>query len=297
MGKADLHLHTHYSDGHDEPSQLVAKAVRYGLGVISITDHDTQRALPPAVDACRESGVDLLPGAEMTTLFEALEVHLLVYGLDPHRTDVKALMHSQRQARTFRVEQILDKLRRSGVEVTLDEVKAEAGLGNLGRPHIAKAMVRGRWVATIQEAFNRHLHNDLIGSIEKRYLSLAEMITQVHDLGGVSVLAHPASLYTDAQIEAMVDLHLDGVEVNHPSHPFELQKKYRELAGRRHLLMTGGSDYHGHPSEEIPTGRDTTGTDRYEPYLGTVTIATELVDSLRRLISQRSGVVSLTAQA
>jgi predicted metal-dependent phosphoesterase TrpH len=38
---ADLHLHSHYSDGTFTPEEIVARGRKQGLGALSLTDHDT----------------------------------------------------------------------------------------------------------------------------------------------------------------------------------------------------------------------------------------------------------------
>jgi len=287
MGKADLHLHTHYSDGACDPETIVSTAKEKGLEAISITDHDSMNAYPEAVKATSKVGIMLLPGAEMTALFRQKdplterdtlkEVHLLAYGLDPERKDVQQLMARQKKARKDRIQAILDLLRTRGVALSMEDVLAESFKGNPGRPHIAKALIRNRIASTVSDAFIRYIGNDHIQGIEKNYLSVQEMIQQIHSLGGVAVLAHPGALYSLHELQQLIDMKLDGLETIHPSHPYAIQKQLSELADAHYLLHSGGSDFHG----PLKT---------YEPYFGTVSISMQRLTQLQNAISRQGGV-------
>ncbi|HBD42518.1 MAG TPA: hypothetical protein DC011_02295, partial [Bacteroidetes bacterium] len=173
--RADLHTHTTCSDGKSSPLEIVKRAKKEGLDVIAITDHDSMRAydeLAKGEPGNEEFAYDstiataatstpfptLIPGAEMTAKDEGVSVHLLAYGLDPSREDVKTLMASQRNSRKKRIERILEMLAVKGVSVEMDEVLFEAGRANLGRPHVAAALIRKNVVQSIQEAFTRYLN-------------------------------------------------------------------------------------------------------------------------------------------
>lgn len=201
MGKADLHLHTLYSDGYCDPETLVKTAHDKGLEAISVTDHDSMNAYPELITACRDHRLMLVPGAEMTALHSykdpmteepaQKEVHLLAYGLDPQNEDVQRLIILQKKARKDRIKAILNLLRSKGIELTMEDILAESMKGNPGRPHIAKALIRSRFASSVADAFIRYIGNDQIKGIEKNYLHLQEMISQVQTLGGVAILAHP----------------------------------------------------------------------------------------------------------
>ena len=65
---ADLHLHSYFSDGTLSPREIAQEAVRHGIGLISITDHNTRTAYPETQAACREAGVRLIPGVEIDAM-------------------------------------------------------------------------------------------------------------------------------------------------------------------------------------------------------------------------------------
>lgn len=287
MGKADLHLHTLYSDGYCDPETLVKTAHDKGLEAISVTDHDSMNAYSELITACRDLRLMLVPGAEMTALHSykdpmteepaQKEVHLLAYGLDPQNEDVQRLIILQKKARKDRIKAILNLLRSKGIELTMEDILAESMKGNPGRPHIAKALIRSRFASSVADAFIRYIGNDQIKGIEKNYLHLQEMISQVQTLGGVAILAHPGALYSLSELHLFIEMGLDGLEVIHPSHPYAIQKQLSELADSRHLLQTGGSDFHG-PLKS------------YEPWFGTVTLSMQRLSLLQNAISRQGGV-------
>jgi predicted metal-dependent phosphoesterase TrpH len=75
MSKADLHIHTTFStDGTASVREALEGAVRAGLDVIAITDHDEVRGSLEARAISTEYGVHVIPGAEVSTK----EGHLIV---------------------------------------------------------------------------------------------------------------------------------------------------------------------------------------------------------------------------
>jgi len=64
--RADLHAHTHFSDGALSPEALVALALERELAALAITDHDTVEALGPAREAARDA-IELVPGIELSS--------------------------------------------------------------------------------------------------------------------------------------------------------------------------------------------------------------------------------------
>jgi predicted metal-dependent phosphoesterase TrpH len=68
MGKADLHIHTTYSfDGTASVSEVLASAAQAGLDVIAISDHNEIRGGLEARELASEFGLQVIPGAEIST--------------------------------------------------------------------------------------------------------------------------------------------------------------------------------------------------------------------------------------
>lgn len=278
MGKADLHIHTTASDGNSTPTEIVKLAVEQNLEVISITDHDSIAGLEEAIDAADGMDIEVIPGTEITAAYGEREAHLLAYGFDSENTNFRKLMRGHRRARVDRGKWILEELSREGFELHIDEVRAEANGSNIGRPHIAAVMVNKGYVASFKEAFIRYLSNQQLGVIPSDYFSHHEVIETVKSAGGATVIAHPGQMYSEKDLEDLVKAGVDGIEVIHPSHNYELQKKMESFAKQHNLLATGGSDFHGKSQD-------------YQKYFGVVTISTDKVNRMKRMINQRKNML------
>lgn len=243
--KADLHLHSTCSDGLWPPARVVEKAARAGISVLSLTDHDSVEGIPEAAAAARELGVELIPGAEISVdLPSGGERHMLAYGFDTADAPLAAALAENVAARTTRLDGMLAALRREGIHLEPADVLAEAG-GNVGRPHVADALVRKGIVRRRQEAFDRWLGDGRPAHVKKRNVDSGRAIALVHAAGGIAVLAHPGRRWDPLAIEEMVRAGLDGLECWHPSHGGSQVKAVLEMTQRWNLVATGGSDCHG----------------------------------------------------
>ncbi|MEX0662909.1 MAG: PHP domain-containing protein [Balneolaceae bacterium] len=279
MGKADLHTHTTASDGAFTPEKLIRHAHKKGLETISITDHDTIKGYLQAKPIAQEVGIELLPGVEITASWMDMEAHILAYCFDETDTNVLNLLLGQKRARKKRMVSIVNHLQKQGVDIDIEEVKAEAGRGNIGRPHAAEVMVNKKIVASFGEAFIRYLSSEKLQDIETEYSTLENVIEVIQNAGGVLSLAHPGPIYSSRQITKMISMGIDGIECIHPSHNFAVQRNFTKTASSNNLLVTGGSDFHGK------------GKSDYDPYFGIVTLGEQHVFSLKRMAQRRKEMV------
>ncbi len=279
MGKADLHTHTTASDGAYTPEKLIRHANDKGLETISITDHDTIKGYLEAKPIAKELGIELLPGVEITASWMGMETHILAYCFDETDQDVLKLLLGQKRARKKRMVSIVDHLQKQGVDIDIEEVKAEAGRGNIGRPHAAEVLVNKRIVASFGEAFIRYLSSEKLKDIQTEYSSLENVIKVIQNAGGVLSIAHPGPMYSSRQITKMISMGIDGIECIHPSHNFAVQRNFSKTASSNNLLITGGSDFHGK------------GKTDYDPYFGIVTLGDQHVSSLKRMAQRRKEMV------
>ncbi len=250
-GCIDLHMHSTCSDGALEPEELVRWAASLGLKAIALTDHDTTKGVDRAQKEGERQGVEVIPATEISVSYSGGTFHLLGYYINHHDRNFNQVMESTVQNRFERNRKIVAALGRHGMEISEQELLDEAGEAVVGRPHMAHIMIRKGYVQSFREAFDRWLGEGKPCHFEKDDFSPKSAIELVLSAGGVPVLAHPFWLQKpdDAEFEAYIlelkDYGLKGLEVVYSDHPSELQLKYRALAKKLGLLVTGGSDFHG----------------------------------------------------
>lgn len=242
---ADLHTHSTASDGVLAPAELVRRAHQVGLAALALTDHDTVEGLPEAEAEAGRLGVRLVPGVELSTDAIGREVHILGYYCRFDAEPLALLLEDMRAARRERLERIVARLNAAGVPVALERVRALAGGGSAGRPHVARALVEAGLAADVNDAFARFLGRGCPGYVPRKKLHPAEAVRAVVAAGGVAVLAHPGLMGDDGVIAELVASGLGGIEADYPAHTPEQAARYRRLAGALGLIPTGGSDYHG----------------------------------------------------
>jgi len=246
----DLHTHTTRSDGRTPPRDLIRLAKARGVHVIAVTDHDTVEALPECIEEGKAQGVRVIPGIEMSSRFEGQDVHVLGYGIDHASPALLARLGQLHEGRRVRVGKICEKL--SGLGVALDpaEVLKEAGGKSVGRRHVARAMVKKGLVGSIDEAFNKYLGQNSPANVPANEMTPADAARLIQDHGGLPSLAHPGFLEDVAIAERILDsAPIRAIEVFHRYRSSTKHRRYLDLARRRQLRITGGSDFHGddHP--------------------------------------------------
>ena len=240
----DLHMHSTASDGALVPAAVVRAAAAADLAAIALTDHDTLAGVAQARDEGERLGVRVIAGVELSATEDGQETHLL--GL--HLVRVEELdrhLVGFRDARRVRAEHIVERLNALGIPITMAAIEGQAAGGAIGRPHVARALVLGGWVADHRDAFDRYLGAGRPGYVGKPRLEIAEAIRLVHEAGGIAVLAHPGAECTRQRLEQLAGLGLDGIEVKHPSHSPAGIVRLERITEELGLVPSGGSDWHG----------------------------------------------------
>lgn len=243
----DLHLHSTVSDGTLAPAGVVEAALAAGLDVISLTDHDSTAGVGPALEARRGRSLEIIPGLELSASWEANEVHILGYFVDPAHPDLVRHANWAGERRESRMREMVHRLQDQGIGVSYEDVEALAGAEreSLARPHLARALAAGGHVASPAEAFDRYIGNEHPAYVPTRLLEAEEAVTLVLRAGGIPVWAHPYTFHLDGLLPRLVRAGLRGLEVYRPRTPparIQLLEGYARSAG---LLVTGGSDWHG----------------------------------------------------
>jgi predicted metal-dependent phosphoesterase TrpH len=241
----DLHLHSTASDGARSPAEVVQQAARVGLTTIALTDHDTVGGYTAAVTAAAALGVRVMSGTELSVRVPWGEMHLLAYGFDPTDHALLAFMARATGHRRDRGQAMAAALGRLGVPVTFDDIEAQAIGAPIGRPHVARALIEKRVVASLDEAFDRFLGRGRPAYVPKALPSVEEATSAIRAAHGISSAAHLKDRGTRQSLGALKAQGLDAVEVRHPSHGPVTRKEIERLALDLDLLRTGGSDWHG----------------------------------------------------
>jgi 3',5'-nucleoside bisphosphate phosphatase len=246
----DLHTHTTASDGRCPPAELVARARAAGVSVLAVTDHDTVAGCDAVAEACRDAAIAFVPGIEITAVRDEVDVHVLGYFLDPRSAALAAFLAEQRQRRVDRVRRMIARLAELGLALDGDAIVASAAVPGraIGRPAIARALVANGQAATTNDAFSRWLSRGRPAFVAREAARPDAVIDHIHGAGGLASLAHPGLLGRDEWIAGLVGAGLDALEAYHTDHDQSATGRYRELAARCRIAVTGGSDYHGDPS-------------------------------------------------
>ena len=246
----DLHTHTTCSDGQTPPRELIRLAKATGVHVIAVTDHDTVEAIPECLDEGKTQGVRVIPGIEVSSRFEGHDVHVLGFGIRHADPALQARLAELHESRRIRVGKICEKLAALGVALDPAEVMREAGGKSVGRRHVARAMVKKGLVRSLNEAFDKYLGQGSPANVPANELTPADAARLILDHGGIPVFAHPGFLDDVGVVEKVLDSSpIRAIEVFHRYRSSTRHLRYLDLARRRNLRVTGGSDFHGddHP--------------------------------------------------
>ena len=243
--RIDLHVHSTASDGTLSPAAVVAEARAHGVGILALTDHDTMGGVAEALAAGEAEGVRVIPGVELNTDSPAGEVHVLGYCIPPEDEAFTALLERRSRARIERAHKMVQRLHELGMPIAFDHVLRLAGGGNIGRPHVARALVEAGYARNVREAFDRWLYRGGPAYVPRDRLTPEEAIAAVKAAGGVPVLAHPGRIADQSVIEELIAAGLEGLECFYPEHSPEQTERYLALARKHGLLVTGGTDFHG----------------------------------------------------
>lgn len=246
MSTVDLHSHSTASDGRLSPTELVDEAVRRGVAVLALTDHDTMAGVPEALAAASRAGVQLIPGVELNTDAPKGELHVLGYLLSGEEGPFAELLQARQNNRRRRAHEMVEKLRALGVPVDMEAVERFAGGGVIGRPHVGRALVEAGHVAHLGEAFDKYIDRHGPAYVKRdETFTAVDAIKVILAAGGVPVLAHPGRLADEAYIGPLIEAGLQGIECYYPDHTPEQTARYIALAKAHDLIVTGGSDFHG----------------------------------------------------
>ncbi len=247
--RGDLHCHTKLSDGSLGIEDLITLAKKRGIEAIAITDHDCLAGTVRGKIIGDRFGVQVIPGVELsaTDTKTGKKVHLLCYLSDaPDR--LEGLCHRNSLARKKAAHyMMLQVAKRYPVAAELI-VKCATGSTNIYKQHIMQALMECGFSRDIYgEMYHKLFDKDSPESVlvTPKYPDIEEVLTAIHDAGGIAVLAHPYFFDNLDSLPRLIENGLDGIEVWHPCATEKQQAELKKIATKNKLLMTGGTDFHG----------------------------------------------------
>jgi 3',5'-nucleoside bisphosphate phosphatase len=247
-------VHSTASDGSASPEGVVRRAAAAGLRAVALTDHDTLAGVPEAIAAGERYGVRVVGGCEFSAAAPWGEMHVLGYFLPAESTALNAFLERCRADRVRRAQEMVLHLQRLGVPLSFESVLQESAGGAVGRPHVARAIVRNGGAIDVSDAFDRFLGRGRPAFVEKVLPEFHAVAELVHAAGGLVSVAHLKERGTRTSVERLKAQGLNAVETRHPSHDPDLRARLTDITLQLGLLRTGGSDWHGDPEPGVTHG-------------------------------------------
>ncbi len=246
----DLHAHSTASDGSLTPSELVRLAKEIGLEAVALTDHDTSSGIPEFMRAGIAAGIETVPGMETALSIDGREAHLVSLYADIAHPALKKLISDMTHYRCERNERLLDLLIREKLPVRREDI-ASFGDRSVSRAHIAGLLIERGAAENYKDAFGRILGPGCSCYVQMRTPTPEEYFDAIHRSGGLAFVAHVHQIDRKdeerafAIAEKLLDLGADGLETRYCEYDDHLRSRTEDLAVRRGVLRSGGSDFHG----------------------------------------------------
>jgi hypothetical protein len=274
----DLHMHSTASDGLLPPDAVVRRAASLSLAAIALTDHDTVAGVAAAQAEGGRLGIRVVSGCEFSVAAPWGEMHVLGYFLPVDDPGLEAFLQRCRDDRVRRAREMVEGLQAWGVDVSFEDVAREAGNAAMGRPHLARVLVRLGKVNSVDDAFQQWLGRGRPAYVDKVLPTFRAVAEVTHRVGGIVSAAHLKERGTRAALTAFKEEGLDAVETRHPGHSSDTRARITALAASIGLLRTGGSDWHG---EETGEGS--------HAMLGSQEVPAEWLEMMDQLVAERRG--------
>ena len=250
----DFHMHSIYSDGVKSPEGLLRHAIDCNLSMMALTDHDEIngiKALRTAQDQLDpEKTIKIINGCEFSADYKDKSIHILGYRFDETNKELRDFIEYFKSKREERIDEIIRRCNNVGYFISKDELlKKFPKTQAYGRPHIGQLLIDGGYAKDINDVFKDILRKDSPCYVPKVKIEVPYIIDIIHKAGGLAVMAHPKLVSSDEYVVEMLSYDFDGMEVYHTKHNDDDVKRYKALATKHNLFITGGSDYHGIPGK------------------------------------------------
>lgn len=242
-----MHCHSNFSDGVSTPFELITLCHELGLQGLSITDHDSIMSYqdPSLFLWAEKHQVRLCPGIEISSTSRGRSIHILAYAFPLPNPILQELCSKHEKNRINRNIAILRRLEKIGFYMNMEELIAAFPFAVIGRPHIAKLLLKKGYVDSIQKAFRQFLGETGSCYVPLQSPSSQEVINTIHAAGGKAFLAHPHLIKHKSILRYLLTLPFDGIECYYARFPGVQVQYWKRVAAQHNMLISGGSDYHG----------------------------------------------------
>jgi predicted metal-dependent phosphoesterase TrpH len=249
--KGDFHLHTTASDGKLSPKELVNRAKKESIDIMSITDHDTIHGIHEAVLEGEKIGIKVIPGLELSTLYHNENIHILGYFRSASQIGdkLKDYLKSMNEYRLYRAKKIVENLDGLfNIKLNYEKILDDAE-GIIARPHIAKAIIASGYDYSWDYIFKNLIGERSPAYVSNEKLSTEEGITLLKDNHALIILAHPV-LIKNVDIKDILNMPFNGIEAIYSMNTPEDTERFKALAKEYNKIITAGSDFHGLTKED-----------------------------------------------
>ncbi len=256
--KIDLHTHSYFSDGAHSPRFVVERARTNGVQQLALTDHDCLDGYLTAKQLALPDAPILIPGVEISTLWDKLEIHVLGLCIDPDHEGLGALLACQQQRRRERLAAINIKLLKAGIS-GLEQYMSELPSRAPGRAHVAGFLAKNSAARTGKKAIRMLTRNGRF-FVNPQWCSMADAVQEIRLAGGIAVLAHPHRYsLTNGRIRKLLEEFCtvggEGIEVCCSNMtPIQIAQ-LTSMSQDFQLWVSAGSDFHSSAATWMDIGR------------------------------------------
>lgn len=260
----DLHIHSNFSDGILSPKEIIDEAVKNGVSVIAIADHDTVDAYNDELyDYAKNKGINIIHAVEISTKTKKAGIHVLGYNFDINSQELRKKLSLLRNARHDYLYNVAEKLNELGYILNVEELdkieavtKAHIALDVISNPLNKELLLKNfNHIPNKGEFIETIMNEDCPAYVKKETITPKEAAELIRSAGGKVILAHPVAYQyedslTDDEILALVnEMNADGIEANYiyvdrNNNKINDVNKWNQFAKDNNLLTTIGSDFH-----------------------------------------------------
>ncbi|MCM3357706.1 PHP domain-containing protein [Psychrobacillus sp. MER TA 171] len=246
---ADLHIHSYYSDSNRSPEEIVKKARELGIDLLCVSDHNTTAAYKELIQLCKEYKIKLIRGAEISTLYEGKEFHVLAYDFD---FENKEIINICKQSESVYADIDLELIKSMSVdyqEISIEEFNSYSRNLKNGGWKGFDYLTTKNLVNNVSSFFK--LVSDYHVQPKRSFPSIEYVINAIHKANGKAVIAHIGENLKNnlkeivPRLKVLKNMGADGFECYYTTHTEETTKVLVDFCQTNNMLITVGNDDHG----------------------------------------------------